>query len=484
MGWMKHTSIPNTLERCELTLSFPDKPRYPPRPPSPPAFANPNQELVRAILVLDPTALTRHSPGRTPTLDDASGVGLPSNARTNVSRPRGYFDGMPGRVLGDGGGGDANRSDHHQGHRARSSSTEEEARSPPPPYAGSQSEDGTRVKAAAAVNDGDEERSPAVGVAAAVARLRLERDEREERRAWAQRTVVGRTFRSSRPAAPPPPLGAARPQHAGRETNRVSSSNKSTGGGLLGHGRPAHRGREHAQTTKDTDPADVMAASKTDETAGDVVSRAFERYASDRDRDRERGFGGGREGQRPWQHPASSALFALPDDGERQQQRSPWTLGIDGASGADSDGSSAEYDDYAAASTLGYKRRQPRTDREAQQTGVSPSDRYSGAPFGNGTRQQVMGVNSGDEGGGSSRRSSFEWRRSMEREGAAEHREGLGGGDAGESYDSGSGEERGYGDGDAAIGSPERERALRGAFDMYDLNGDGFITYLEVCDGT
>lgn len=386
---------------------------------------------------------------------------------------------MPGRVLGDGGGGDANRNDH-QGHRARASSIEEEARSPSPPYPGSQSEDGTRVKAAPAVNDRDEER---VGVAAAAARLRLERDEREERRAWAQRTIVGRTFRSSRPAAPPSSLGAARPQHAGRETNRVSSSNRSARDGLLGQGRSTRRRREHAQTTKDTAPADTTAASETDETAGDVVSRAFERYASDRDRDRERGFGGGRAGQRPWQHPASSTSFALPGDGERQQ-RSPWTLGIDGESGAESDGSSAEYDDNANASTLGYKRRQSRTDREAQQTGVPPSDIYRGAPLGNGTGQQVMGVNSGDEGGGRSRRSSVVWRRSMEREGAGEHGEGLGGGDGGESCGSGSGDEREYGGGDAAVGSPERERALRGAFDMYDLNGDGFITYLEVCDGT
>ncbi|CBJ33221.1 calmodulin-like myosin-light chain [Ectocarpus siliculosus] len=437
------------------------------------------QELVRAILILDPRALTLHSPGHTSTLDDASGVGIPSNARTNVSSPGGYFDGMPGRVLGDGGGGDANGNDHHQGHRSRSSSTEEKARSPPPPYPGSQREDGTRVKAAAAVNDRDEERSTAVGVAAAAARLRLERDEMEERRAWAQRTVVGRTFRSSRPAAPPSSLGAARPQHAGRETNRVSSSNKGTGDGLLGQGRPTRRRRRHAQTTKDTAPADVTAASETDETAGDVVSRAFERYASDRDRDRERGFGGGRVGQRPWLHPASSTSFALPGDSERQQ-RSPWTLRIDGESGAESDGSSAENDDYANASTLGYKRRQSRTDREAQQTGVPPSDIYRGAPLGNGTGQQVMGVNSGDEGGGRSRRSSFVWRRSMEREGAGEHGEGLGGGDGAERYGSGSGDERGYGDGDAAVGSPERERALRGAFDMYDLNGDGFITYLEL----
>ncbi|CAM9542999.1 unnamed protein product, partial [Ectocarpus sp. 12 AP-2014] len=433
------------------------------------------QELVRAILILDPTVLTLHSPGHTSTLDDASGVGLPSQARTKVSGPGGYFDGMPGRVLGDSGGGGANRNDH-QGHRARASSIEEEARSSPPPYPGYQSEDGTRVKAAPAVNDRDEERA---GVAAAAARLRLERDEREERRAWAQRTIVGRTFRSTRPAAPPISLGAARPQHAGRETNRVSSSNRGAGDGKRGQGRSTRRRREHAQTTKDTAPADVTAASEKNETAGDVVSRAFERYASDRDRDRERGFGGGRAGQRPWQHPASTTSFALPGDGERQQ-RSPWTLGIDGDSGAESDGSAAEYDDYANASTLGYKRRQSRTDREAQQAGVPPSDIYRGAPLGNGTGQQAMGVNSGDEGGGRSRRSSFVWRRSMEREGAGEHGEGLGGGDGGERYGSGSGDERGYGDGDAAVGSPERERALRGAFDMYDLNGDGFITYLEL----
>lgn len=37
-------------------------------------------------------------------------------------------------------------------------------------------------------------------------------------------------------------------------------------------------------------------------------------------------------------------------------------------------------------------------------------------------------------------------------------------------------------DGDAAISVSETERALRKAFEMYDLNGDGFITYLEVGD--
>ncbi|CAM9692030.1 unnamed protein product, partial [Ectocarpus fasciculatus] len=84
--------------------------------------------------------------------------------------------------------------------------------------------------------------------------------------------------------------------------NRASSSSNKSTGGLLSQGSSAHRRREHAQTTEDTAHADLTAASKTDETA-DVVSRAFERYASDRDRDRERGFGGGMEGQRPRQHP-------------------------------------------------------------------------------------------------------------------------------------------------------------------------------------
>eukprot|EP00903_Cladosiphon_okamuranus_P006300 g6178.t1 len=47
-------------------------------------------------------------------------------------------------------------------------------------------------------------------------------------------------------------------------------------------------------------------------------------------------------------------------------------------------------------------------------------------------------------------------------------------------YDSGDEDESREGEDEAVISVSERERALRKAFEMYDLNGDGFVTYLEL----
>lgn len=235
--------------------------------------------------------------------------------------------------------------------------------------------------------------------------------------------------------------------------------------------QPRGRGKSAGEDKKTTVAQTNLAAaegSTEKETASDVVSLAFERYAKDRDRDRD---GSNRVGQRSGQPTAPSAPFAV--------SRQP-------GDESESDGSLNANETDAYPSSVRHYGRQ----RDTDQTGTRSSKMSRDGSLENEAAvRRVVGVNSGDEGGGRSRRASFEpsasdeWRKWMKRGDTADlgDRERYRGSYGGDGDDDSRGGGKEY-DGDAAISATERERALRGAFDMYDLNGDGFITYLEVGD--
>eukprot|EP00752_Nemacystus_decipiens_P008770 g7826.t1 len=125
------------------------------------------QEFTRAIVHLNPEALPHEGDGRSGAGDNAR---LSSTMRSRSASPPGYFDGMPGRILG--------------------SSAPNDPRSPPPPYPGS-------ISIAGALAGGEDQESPVAGLAKTAAGLTLDHDADEERRAWAQRAGVGRVTRGA-----------------------------------------------------------------------------------------------------------------------------------------------------------------------------------------------------------------------------------------------------------------------------------------------
>lgn len=408
--------------------------------------------------------------------------------------PPGYFDGMPGRMLG--------------------STAAKESRSPPPPYPGSFSRDGIRATSTAAalpaVGDQDEMESPVVGLAKAAAGPRLDHDAKEERRAWAQRAGVGRVTRgpASRTTAAPansePPvssrMGRPASQPRGRRTSAATSGSRPTRSSLVGHGsddrsRPAHRRRgrdgtaiEDRTTAVGTETAFAAPdppPSRNNETATDMVSRAFERYAKDRDMDRHRDRRADEE--RIWRRP-SSAPFALArqtggHNHSHHHHRLP-KAGSDNEDEIESHESStaSEDDSFYYPSAFHHEQRQRQERREARPEGMLPSKTYRDGPAGNGIAGQATGINSGDEGGGRTRGRSSAWLPSDKR-GRSGQRGGTADNKRNRNYGRGSeGEAWEQEDNTAAanISGSERERALRKAFELYDLNSDGFITYLEV----
>ncbi len=430
------------------------------------------QEFVRAILHINPTALQSRD-GSTSDMD---------LVRSKPGSPRGYFDGMPGRPLGTGGeNDDTTQNTHRQRARPRPSSAGNERRSPPP------RDPGSLPDGAAGWGDAG---SPTAGLAAAAARLRLERDAKEERRAWAQRAGVGRVGGATTTKGPPvsPRAGPTPEERRGGRAGAESSGSarrrrgreRSVGGG---EETASERDTASAGATAEAAAAHVVASEKS-EAATDVISQAFERYARDRDRDRD----GDARNQRLRQRspPGDPFAFALQPGGDNQQKRQlvP-SAGSDNEDGVESDGSSsaAEDNDYytvrsSPSVARGHSRR-GRTGAEKRPTGGSRLRKNADVSSKSWERSHVAGVNSGDEGGGRGRGyaplSSGKTGRSSGGEGTAERRGGRSFESSGEESSASEDEE-----GDATFSGPERERALRKAFDMYDLNGDGFITYLEV----
>lgn len=426
---------------------------------------------------------------------------LSPTAHAMSASPPGYFDGMPGRPLG--------------------SSAENRPRSPPPPYPGningvSTTNGAATAAALAAVEDRDEKASGGVRLLKTTASLSPERDAKEERRAWAQRAGVGRVARTTpsktvvaaAKRAPPVSSGAglaAAEQEQHRKSVSIASSrpgrNITVGGhGINGRSKSTHqqRGRESSPFAGRTTAAAAEAGmgfappdasgSKTNGAATDVVSQAFERYAKGRDEDEHR-LDGPTGQERPRQRP-SSAPFALSPrtGGYNHQQHEESRASSDNEDGLGSGGSLAAGNDHDYTYPFSFHHAQRQTQRgrrrEAPPPLMPPSELNRDGFAGHGRGRQAAGINSGDEGGGRTREGSSQRPpsdkrgRSVERERTAENRGGR------RSYDGGgedeAWEEIGDDGGDVAISGSERERALRKAFDMYDLNGDGFITYLEV----
>ncbi|CAM9744831.1 unnamed protein product [Scytosiphon promiscuus] len=432
------------------------------------------QEFLRAVVHLKPTALSLDTADlRTDPVDAES----PPTADTETPSPRGYFDGMPGRRLG-GNGGDLER-------RPRSSSSGEHPRSAPPAYPGPRREDSPNNRAATAARDRHEGGFPVVGPATAAA-LRFEREAREERRAWARRAGIGRTTRAPATAIAtkqnPPPFPGVSPQRRERGRSRTRSSGPSTTSTNVvsdrtnsEESRLVYRPEFMQNSVGDSKNPTVLqtnlasAADNTDEVpVGDVVSLAFERYARDRERDRD---GSTRVGQQSPRRPAPSAPFASS------------VLSVDAS---ESDGTPAAGSGDAYRSPAHHHGRQNERSRKISDAEMRPSELYRDGSLETDTFKQATEVTSGDEGGGRSRRGSFaqsvpdEWKKWTTGDDAAELRGRRRGGDtygADSDYES-----PGEGDDDegAVISGPERERAFRKAFEMYDLNGDGYITYLEL----
>ena len=425
------------------------------------------QEFLRAIVHLDPTALLYHDSGsRDSSRSDTCDTDL---ARSKPSSPRGYFDGMPGRPLGTGGGNDdTTQNTHRRQSRPRPSSSGNKPRSPPPRYPGN--------LPAGESNRGDEG-PPTAGLAAAAAAasLQLERDAEEERRAWAQRAGVGRV--SSTTTTNKEPLVSPRVgKPAGGERGRSRTSAERSRSARRRRGQEHSTGGDRKTAAAAAAAADA-AASEKNETTADVISRAFERYARDRDRDRDRST---EHPQRLHQRspPGDPFSFALQPGGEeRKQQRMPWA-GSDNTDDAETDGSSIADEDDSLPSSPSLEQRQHQRRAEKQPPGRALSRTNPDVSSRSGRNRQVAGVNSGDEGGGRSRAHSSSSSGKMGRTAGREDTAERGGG---RRFDS-SGEDSILDDekGHACLGGLERERALRQAFDMYDLNGDGFITYLEV----
>lgn len=386
-----------------------------------------------------------------------AGTDPPSVGR--VPSPTGYFDGMPGRVLGG-------PTTHRQPHARSFSDTEEKSH-------------------------------PQQSTAA---RLYREREAIEERRAWAQRrtsTTKRRPPASS--SSPPPPFAggilkrspqatAAIPPSAGLKPGRRSGND--WGGGVGGRNAeevpPARRRGREKQSPGGGGGTTEAAASggknNQSDAEEDAVSRAFRRYAEDRDLDRgrsrdrnlanrdsdNRGGGGLLSQQAPPPHTPPSASLSPP-------QR----LGSLRRQGEKQEGCG---DDHSLS-----RRQRRREQRSVPQEDQDTARLYfgeRGSDQGDSSSGEVVvdavGISGGDEGGGRARlfgAADFGRGRkaSLERYSRRSERGGgwKGDGDGGRDGDTRKDEEE-------VVDELERDRALRQAFDMYDLNGDGFITYLEV----
>lgn len=452
---------------------------------------NLHQEFTRAILHLSPKGIPPSGTVRSSKSDTGDNDSLSPTVRARSASPPGYFDGMPGRSLG--------------------SSAVNDPRSPPPPYPGNFSRDNTSVAVTSAAVDQDGKASSVTGLGKTAANLSLDRDAMEERRAWSRRAGLSRVTggTASRTAATPAqrasPVSSGVDHPAGEPGTRTSANNTSSRrrkSGPVHHGSDARfksgdqlwgqgslntcdRTQAAAETEMGGAVPDISPGRKN-EAAADVVSWAFERYARERDQDRHRDRRADK--QSPQQRPASAPFALAPQTGGRisRHHRMP-RASSDNDDGLESDTSSTKDDDSSYRSPFHHVQQQPQSRREVRSARVAPSKIYRDDPAGNGRAGPATGINSGDEGGGRTRgRSSTSLL--LDKSGRSGQREGLSENKGNRSY-GGGGEDESWekeedDDAAAAVFGSERERALRKAFDLYDLNGDGFITYLEVGDGS
>lgn len=387
---------------------------------------------------------------------------------------------MPGRVLG---GGPPSKYDPHTSPNA----------TPHSPSRVIGKVGGDNSAAEAGRRSLDDVRSPGASPAVEAASLRRERDA-SERSAWAKRKGIGRTTTSL--------VGGSlskRSEAAGDRAIARRRGGRDTRGRGRDEGAPASRGRARS--------ADEHGANeKNEQTAGDdPVTRAFHRYAMDRSHDHHEALL--RRSPRPRRdETATSSLSPVHRAALRTDflsahgpapRRNADTIAGRGRSfdrhrqllphyGRNKEGGHddiADLEESPAEESLGSSRDEGRVSfRRRQSRGPGFENRLPAGPEGLGSdrRQSVARVTSGDEGGGRDRRLHPRRDRKLEISRARSSRAWDDLGERGEEE-----RERGarvrVGEGDwGGVSDPEKERVLRRAFDMYDLNGDGYITYLEV----
>lgn len=387
---------------------------------------------------------------------------------------------MPGRILG---GGPPSKYDPHTSPNA----------TPHSPSHVIGKVGGENSVAEAGRRSLDDMGSPGVSPAVAAESLRLERDA-SERSAWAKRKGIGRTTTSL--------VGGSlskRSAAAGARAVARGRGGRDTRLGGRDEGTPASRGRARS--------ADEHTANeKSEQTTGDdPVTRAFHRYAMDRSHDQHDALL--RRSPRPRrEETATSSLSpvdrtALRTDllsahgpaprrnadtiaGRRRSfDRHRQLLPHYGRNEEGGHDDIADLEEATAEESLGSSRDEGYVYfRRRESRGPGIEDRLPAGAGGlrSDRRQNVAGVTTGDEGGGRDRRLHPRRGRKLEISRARSSRVLD---DLGERVEEE--RERGarmrVGDGGwGGVSEPERERVLRRAFDMYDLNGDGYITYLEV----
>lgn len=439
-----------------------------------------NQEFLRAFLHLTPPIV--YLGGESDIVSNLSTVfdashGHPSETDADrpstvcETNPKSYFDGMPGRTLGGG-----EKTQQHPG-----PFSDRGIRSP--------SRGKYRTKNAAAKTPPHHE-MPFGGLAAAAASLRLARDGREERRAWAQRAGIGRTMASSiNDGIPKCWTQASAAEVAVADGKNVGIGTTGKYGGNAQ--RRAHRIRARSMDTKAITTG--QSEMKNDD---DDVSQAFARYTSDRDRDR--------DNKKRSLHrtpiavaiaksrnikasSSSSPLRRHRYHGDPLSSISPPTLRPYGES-------SQEGSQYSQRQKQGLlwgdkNRADMLTDEEDNDLGSSPTDddllaRHPQESHRSHDRRvfprrfSTKKGRSGAEGGGHVRPFGSTPRRepNINERGRGRSQESR---YASARQVSDKEAERGAG-GEGQMSESERQRALKQAFDIYDQNGDGFITYLEV----
>ena len=435
---------------------------------------------------------------------DTGAPGPPSSVGRVLS-PTGYFDGMPGRVL-------SRPTTRQQSHTRSFSDTEETMHSQQlKQYGQGVKEDKTAVENEKRMFKLGENKLPGGRLATAAARLRREeREAREgERRAWAQRktsTTKRRAPASSSSSSSPPPVPggilkyspqavAAIPPSAGLLSGRRSENNWGGGGGRKTEEAPPaqRRGRENNSAGGggggDAGTAVVATSGRQKNQSDkeeDAVSRAFRRYAEDRDLDR---------GRRDHRGLDNRDLDSRGDGLLSQKSPSPHTPPSAISSPAQQRGTrrrqGEKQEGYGGGdrSFSKWRRREqrslPQEDKDTVRIifGERGSDQ-GGSSSGEGVN--TVEIRGGDEGGGRTRpfgATAFGRGRKVGLE-RQKRRSERGGGwegawDGSRDTDTGQGQDKEEEE-ENAVDELERNRALRQAFDMYDLNGDGFITYLEV----
>lgn len=305
------------------------------------------------------------------------------------------------------------------------------------------------------------------------------REVTDERRAWAQRAGAGRPPRSTSMGFPTCSAGAV---EGGRTFNLVGRSSNHAARGR-GDGEGVRRDRA---LSADHEAVETGGTKKSESEQDDPVSRAFRRYASDRRRER-----GGRRplsasaatGVNP---PLSSPLTTrrrrtallsperktrtetkTDEQGvkpfrRRQEERQPPRRRL-----SSSESLGTQF--FAEEETEDHLGCSSEEDGRIGSRYLPQHRRY-------GRGSDSAGITSGDESGGRVRAIGSRKQDTMWQQPARGYVAGL---DESEGHD----EEQargGLGRTKEQSGAAGRQRALRQVFDMYDINGDGFITYLEV----